>query len=195
VSQNIEIEFKNMLTMEEYELLLNAFNINEKQIFSQENHYFDTADFALKENGAALRIRQKEDHFEMTLKQTAKVGLLESNQQISKQEAYLAQQTGKLPSGLIHGLLEEMEIPIFKMEYFGSLVTKRTEIEYKQGLLVLDHSYYLKKEDYEIEYEVENYLPGQEIFFQFLAQHGIPNRKTENKIRRFYHQKTIQENT
>jgi uncharacterized protein YjbK len=192
LSQNIEIEFKNMLSMEEYIKLLNEFNINEKQIFSQENHYFDTVDFALKEKGAALRIRQKKDFFEMTLKQPANIGLLESNQLISPEEAGAAIHSGKLPSGMIRSMIEEMGIPIIKIEYFGSLLTKRTEFTYKQGLLVLDHSYYLNKEDFEVEYEVENFGLGQETFKEFLALYGIPSRKTDNKIRRFYNQKFIQ---
>jgi uncharacterized protein YjbK len=189
MSQNIEIEFKNMLTMEEYELLLNKFNLNNRMIFSQENHYFDTANFALKEKGAALRIRKKEDHFEMTLKQPANIGLLESNQIISKEEAALAIHSGKLPSGLIQSIIEEIGVPMLEMEFFGSLVTNRAEIEYKQGLLVLDHSYYLNKEDYELEYEVEDYELGLKTFNGLLELHGIPKRKTENKIRRFYNEK------
>ena len=192
MSQNIEIEFKNMLTFKEYELLLTEFNISEQQIFPQENHYFDTADFALKEKGVALRIRQKKDYFEMTLKQPARVGLLESNQKVTHMEADEAIQTGKLPSGLVHDILQEMGITINKMEYFGSLLTKRTEFTYNQGLLVLDHSYYLNKEDFELEYEVENYDLGKETFKEFLSQYGIPIRKTENKIQRFYYQKSIQ---
>jgi uncharacterized protein YjbK len=195
VSQNIEIEFKNMLIKEEYELLLSKFNINQNQIFSQENHYFDTLDFALKERGTALRIRQKKDYLEMTLKQPAAVGLLESNQKITKVEADAALQTGKLPSGFIQDIIEKMGIPIANIEYFGSLLTVRTEFKYKDGLLVLDHSYYLNKEDYELEYEVENYELGLETFNEFLSIYDIPIRKTENKIRRFYDQKFIQNNT
>jgi uncharacterized protein YjbK len=192
LSQNIEIEFKNMLTMKEYEHLLKEFNINEKQIIRQENHYFDTACFTLKEKGAALRIRQKNDQFELTLKQPATVGLLESNQIISKAEVDAAILSGKLPKGFIHDIIKKIGVPIGQIEYFGSLVTKRTELEYKQGLLVLDHSYYLNKEDFELEYEVENYERGLETFNEFLTQHVIPKRKTDNKIRRFYKEMFIQ---
>lgn len=58
-NQNIEIEFKNMLTKEEYELLLTHFQVGKEDLFEQENHYFDTSDFALKANHSALRIRKK----------------------------------------------------------------------------------------------------------------------------------------
>lgn len=195
MSQNIEIEFKNILSEKEYELLLKKFNINEKQIFSQENHYFDTPNFALKEKKSALRIRQKPDHFEMTLKQPASVGLLETNQVLTMEEASEAIQFGKLPTGIIQNLIEEMDIPYKTIGYFGSLLTKRVEFDYKEGLLVLDHSYYLNKEDFELEYEAKNYRDGLRIFQEFLRLHGIPKRITENKILRFYNQKSLQNNT
>ncbi|CRK83453.1 CYTH domain-containing protein [Neobacillus massiliamazoniensis] len=189
MSQQIEIEFKNMLTKEEYEWLLQEFSISENQIFSQENHYFDTPDFALKEAGTALRIRQKDHGYELTLKRPANIGLMETNQILSKEEAALALQSSYLPAGIIRGLIEQMGISYPKMVYFGSLITKRVEIEYKHGLLVLDHSYYLNREDYELEFEVENFEQGKDNFNLLLTQFNIPHRKTENKISRFYKQK------
>jgi uncharacterized protein YjbK len=58
----------------------------------------------------------------------------------------------------------------------------------------VDHSIYLNNEDYELEYEVENYQSGKEIFLELLKRLNIPERKTENKIRRFYRQKYQQTN-
>jgi uncharacterized protein YjbK len=189
LSQNLEIEFKNMLTKNEYQMLIDFFQIGDEKIISQENHYFDTPSFLLKENSSALRIRQKGGKFEMTLKQPYQDGLLETNQHLSQEEATLAIQTGKLPDGKIKELVTNMNISFTEIAYFGSLVTKRAEIKYREGLLVFDHSYYLNKEDFELEYEVENYHQGKQIFFEFLEQHNIPQRKTDNKIKRFYLQK------
>ncbi|OIK11159.1 CYTH domain-containing protein [Bacillus sp. MUM 116] len=192
--QNIEIEFKNMLMKEEYDFLLKKFNIAEKSIITQENHYFDTLDFALKNKHSALRIRQKGKQYEMTLKQPADVGLLETTQKITEKEAALAIQESKLPGGAIKDLLSKINIVFSEMRYFGSLVTKRAELEYKGGLLVLDHSLYLNKEDFELEYEVENDQIGKQNFEVLLNKYAIPHRKTENKIQRFYRQKYIQNN-
>ncbi|MEH6904721.1 CYTH domain-containing protein [Neobacillus drentensis] len=194
MTQNIEIEFKNMLTKIEYESLLKYFKISQSQIFSQENHYFDTPDFALKSNNSALRIRKKGGTYEMTLKQPANVGLLETNQVIGEEEVLMAIHQGILPTGIIRSLIEEYQISFSTIEYFGSLITERVELEYKQGLLVLDHSIYLSKEDYELEYEVEDYQFGEKIFLELLKQLKIPSRKTENKIVRFYKQKFDQTN-
>ncbi len=194
MTQNIEIEFKNMLTKIEYESLLKYFKISQSQIFSQENHYFDTPDFALKSNNSALRIRKKGGTYEMTLKQPANEGLLETNQVIGEEEVLMAIHQGILPTGIIRSLIEEYQISFSTIEYFGSLITERVELEYKQGLLVLDHSIYLSKEDYELEYEVEDYQFGEKIFLELLKQLKIPSRKTENKIVRFYKQKFDQTN-
>ncbi|MEH7347045.1 CYTH domain-containing protein, partial [Bacillus sp. JJ1532] len=58
---------------------------------------------------------------------------------------------------------------------------------------VLDHSYYLNKEDFEIEYEVSNREKGLEVFSELLLNLDIPIRKTDNKIMRFYKEKYNQQ--
>lgn len=189
MSQNLEIEFKNMLSEEEYRKLLQLFNIKEEDIFTQENHYFDTSDFLLKQKGAALRIREKNGSWEMTLKQPFQEGLLETNQPLTYQEAALAINENIIPEGEIQKQIKKMDIPFSNIVYFGSLVTKRAEVKETDGLLVLDYSSYLNTEDFELEYEVENYQRGQVRFSEFLARHGIPKRETNNKIRRFYERK------
>jgi uncharacterized protein YjbK len=189
MSETIEIEFKNMLTKSEYDFLLSTFKITQSQIFSQENHYFDTPGFALKDKKSALRIRVKKELYEMTLKQPHKEGLLETTQNINEEEFSLAITNGILPKGIIYERLTSMSISFSDVLYFGSLITKRAELPYKNGLLVFDHSLYLNTEDFEIEYEVDNYQLGQQIFLELLSQHNIPQRKTENKIRRFYRHK------
>ncbi|MEH7073741.1 CYTH domain-containing protein [Neobacillus drentensis] len=189
MTQNIEIEFKNMLTKSEYENLLKVFKIEEHQIFKQVNHYFDTPDFALKNQESALRIRKKDGYYEMTLKQPAPIGLLETNQHISENEAQMAIEFGKLPPGIILNLIEESKIIYSTIEYFGSLTTKRVEFLYQNGLLVFDHSIYLNTEDYELEYEAQNYQDGEKVFLDILRQCNIPQRGTKNKILRFYNRK------
>lgn len=188
MSETIEIEFKNLLTKVEYENLLKTFNVEGKDIVKQSNHYFDTPDFALKNLGSALRIREKNNRFELTLKQPAAVGLLETTQQLSTVEFKAATQHQIFPKGIVQERIEQLKIAFNTIVYFGSLTTKRAEFPYKEGLLVLDHSFYLKKEDYEVEYEVEDFQTGQLVFQELLKQYDIPIRKTQNKIARFYQQ-------
>jgi uncharacterized protein YjbK len=189
MSETIEIEFKNLLTKVEYENLLQTFNVKEKDVVMQSNHYFDTPEFDLKNLGSALRIREKRNNLELTLKQPAAVGLLETTQHLSVNEFQAAIQLQIFPKGIVQERLEQLKIAFNKIVYFGSLTTKRAEFPYKVGLLVLDHSFYLKKEDYEIEYEVEDFQTGQLVFQELLKQYDIPIRKTQNKIARFYQQK------
>lgn len=188
-NQNIEIEFKNMLTKEEYELLLTHFQVGKEDLFEQENHYFDTNDFALKANHSALRIRKKKAEYELTLKQPHPDGLLETNKTLSKAESDDIFSTGKINDEQISSLLRNMNIDPASIIYFGSLRTIRAEKQIGNGLLVLDHSFYLKKEDYELEYEVSNREEGEIYFQELLATLKIPVRKTKNKVRRFYEEK------
>lgn len=189
MSETIEIEFKNLLTKVEYENLLKTFNVERKDIIKQSNHYFDTPDFALKNLGSALRIREKNNSFELTLKQPAAVGLLETTQHLSRIEFQAVIQQQIFPKGIVQERIKQLKIAFNKIVYFGSLTTKRSEFPYKEGLLVLDHSFYLNTEDYEIEYEVKDFQSGQLVFQELLKQYDIPIRKTQNKIARFYQQK------
>ncbi|MBN8199146.1 CYTH domain-containing protein [Bacillus sp. NTK034] len=192
-NKNIEIEFKNMLTSEEFSSLIDFFYLRSEDFSEQENHYFDTPDFLLKSKGSALRIRQKNGSFELTLKQPHPEGLLETNENITESEAAEMIQTGKIPKEQIIISIEKLGIKTDRLQYFGTLATKRAEKEYMKGLAVLDHSSYLNKEDFELEYEVDNRNEGELTFLNLLKQLNIPVRKTENKIKRFYNEKYRQQ--
>jgi len=192
-NKNIEIEFKNMVNREEFSSLIDFFNIRSEDFSEQENHYFDTPDFLLKAKGSALRIREKNGSFELTLKQPHPEGLLETNENLTESEAAEMIRTGKIPAELIIRSIKELGIETDKLQYFGTLATKRAEKEYMKGLAVLDHSRYLNKEDFELEYEVDNRNEGELTFLNLLKQLNIPVRKTENKIKRFYNEKYRQQ--
>jgi uncharacterized protein YjbK len=193
LSQEVEIEFKNLLTKEEYFSLLDYFKVNESLFAFQENHYFDTNNFALKDRQSALRIRSKQDAYTLTLKTPLEEGLLETNQTLQKEEAEALLNDGVFPLGEVNDTLQSLGIPTKRLHYFGTLTTKRAEIEYKNGLLVFDASFYMNVEDYELEYEVKDYDAGQKRFLSLLEERNIPTRKTENKIKRFYNAKLRQQ--
>ncbi|MBT2688325.1 CYTH domain-containing protein [Bacillus sp. ISL-47] len=193
MSKNIEIEFKNMVTKEEFFTLMKFLGINEQDFTEQVNYYFDTPDFSLKSHGSALRIRRKNDSFEMTLKQPHPEGLLETNENLTEPEVQQVLETGKIPFEQIKKAIGEMGVNPENFQYFGSLSTTRAEKNYLNGLAVLDHSRYLNKEDFEIEYEVGKREEGKAIFLNLLKELNIPLRKTENKIKRFYNEKYRQQ--
>jgi uncharacterized protein YjbK len=184
--QQLEIEFKNLLTKEEFERIKGLFSFQPADFKLQENTYFDTEDFALKKMGCALRIRGKEGKWEWTLKEPAAGGLLETTEKLTPDAAAQIAGQGRFPDGQLAGRLKELGIEPARLRPFGKLKTWRAEKNYNNGLLVLDHSVYLNKEDFELEYETGDPVSGERDFQQLLERCRIPRRKTENKIMRFY---------
>ncbi|MFZ3589245.1 CYTH domain-containing protein [Bacillus sp. DJP31] len=189
MNQEIEIEFKNLLVKEEFQFLLNEYSLTENRFTLQQNHYFDTATFDLKSNGAALRIRHKNGVYTLTLKQPIEEGILETHQVLTEQQAMGMLSGGTLLDGDIQNIIKALQIDSAKIVHFGTLETNRAEIHDLDGILVFDHSRYLNQDDYELEYEVQDFKHGQEKFLAFLHKHGIPIRTTENKIKRFFNAK------
>ena len=192
MSKEIEIEFKNMLTEQEFQHLIEAFSIKEEQFIKQENYYFETKNFDLKNHQSALRIRKKQNTYTLTLKQPHKKGKLETHQVLTQTEADQMMQQKLFIDGEVKDAIIRMGINPDMLEYFGTLMTNRAEIEYKNGVLVFDNSEYLNINDYELEYEVQDEKTGKEIFLTLLKTYDIPQRKTENKIKRFFKEKQRQ---
>lgn len=182
MNQEIEIEFKCLLSKEQFDQLIKSFHPG--PFTTQHNHYFDTPDFLLKKAGAALRIREKNGQAEMTLKEPAKVGLLESTVVLSKEDV-TASLSGTIPYNDVMAAARK-RAGANAFVHFGTLSTKRAELDYKDGLLVFDHSTYVNQEDYELEYEAKD-LSGKQTFLTLLNSFNIEYKPAENKIRRFYH--------
>lgn len=124
---------------------------------------------------------------ELTLKEPNDEGLLETNEPISEVERDLLLEHKFFPKGAIEKKLKSMQISLKKINHFGTLTTSRAEIPFYEGLLVLDRSFYLKKEDFEVEYEVTDPKAYKHIT-RLLTSLNIPIRKTENKVQRFYNE-------
>ncbi|MGY3717760.1 CYTH domain-containing protein [Sutcliffiella cohnii] len=188
--QEIEIEFKNIITKDEYSRLLKAFQHTADEGVIQINHYLDTPDFHLKQNGCALRIREKNKAYQLTLKQPAGEGLLETHETILQSDMNRILDEGRLLDGGISSVLKtSLNIDPTTVQYFGSLTTNRVQFSYENGLLVLDESNYLGVTDYELEYEASSFKEGKIVFERLLHKYEIPIRPTKNKIVRFYEQK------
>ncbi|PGK46097.1 CYTH domain-containing protein [Bacillus anthracis] len=184
MTQEIEIEFKNIVTEEEFNTLCKSFSI---EVFTKQvNHYFETPDFSLKEAGSALRIRHKGETYTLTLKQPAEVGLLETHQVVTEAEARIMMETNVIISGAVMDQLHKLQIPVSTLTYMGSLTTERAETLFEGGTLVFDHSFYYNHDDYEIEFEVQDEETGKAAFIHLLKQHDIPIRHTNNKVKRFF---------
>lgn len=193
MTQEVEIEFKNLVTKADFYKLINIFKVDSSEFKSQRNYYFDTADFQLKAHNCALRIREKHGVYTLTLKQPNKIGLLETHQTIDRNEAQKAFQGGPLPKGTVANQLStSFLIDITPCRFLGSLTTQRAERSHYGGTLVFDHSVYLNAEDYEIEYEVTDERQGKSEFQRLFSEYNIPIIHTDNKIKRFFLRKQAQ---
>lgn len=166
MTQEIEIEFKNIVTKEEFDTLCKSFSI--EAFTKQVNHYFETPDFSLKEAGSALRIRHKGATYTLTLKQPAEIGLLETHQVVTEDEAKMMMETNTIIQGAVVDQLHKLQIPVSALTYMGSLTTERAETLFKDGTLVFDHSFYYNHDDYEIEFEVQDEETGKVCIYSFI---------------------------
>ncbi|HLR65828.1 CYTH domain-containing protein [Virgibacillus alimentarius] len=185
MTQEIEIEYKNLLTKQEFNNLLDHLPFP-ADAQKQTNYYFETKDFSLKENGCALRIREKEDTYHLTLKEPHPNGLLETHDILTKQEAmnWIKGKNRVIKNAAKS--LKQLQISPESLIYYGSLITERRELKYREVLLVLDYSIFNGKSDYELELEAPNEEIGLKTFERLLTQFQIPNRTTPNKIQRFF---------
>ncbi|MFD2045359.1 CYTH domain-containing protein [Ornithinibacillus salinisoli] len=183
--QEIEIEFKNLLTKAEFDRLLYRLPFPEK-VDKQTNFYFETKDFALKQQHAALRIREKNGEYRLTLKEPHPNGLLETHDVLTKSEASEWLNGNCVAKEYTANQLSKLNISHNGLKYYGSLTTERREYKKDQLLYVLDYSTYNNQEDYELEIEATDEKNGLQAFHTLLQELDIPKRKTPNKIRRFF---------
>lgn len=192
MSQEIEIEFKNLLTEKEYTNLAETLFAN-ASAFEQINYYFETPAFDLKRQGCALRIRKKKDAYTLTLKEPHPDGLLETHDRLTKEafKSWLSNQPSFAPN--VTKQLEAMDISLVSLVYAGQMTTCRQETVYHDTLIVLDKSNYLNITDAELELEASDRAYGEKIFVNLLKDYHIPKRETPNKIARFFIQKHRQQ--
>jgi len=179
------MEYKNLLTESEYTRLQEGLPFPENAQL-QVNHYFETAGFALKELGCALRIREKNGAFTSTLKEPHPQGLLETHDALSDEEA---EQWFNGNITLKNNIAERMaanNIHAEDLTYYGSLTTRRRELDYKNVLLVLDYSTYHGNDDYELEIEAQSETAGLKAMNDIMKDFSIDKRYTPNKIQRFF---------
>lgn len=189
MATNNEIEFKQLLSQSQYQSIYNKY-FPEMQPFSQTNYYIDTEQFDLRSHKSALRIRVKDDYYEMTLKVPAEVGLMEYNFEthvIPELNKELV--TNDLPLEITEQL-NKMNVDVNQLVILGALTTSRLEKEVQGNLLVLDKSDYLNYQDYELEYEVEDYDDGLIQFKMILEAFDIKHETPENKVQRFFNRKS-----
>lgn len=182
MQKNYEIEFKSLITEEEYNRLMEKFKGN--KVDFQTNHYFDTARFSLKALDCSFRVRER-DTFEITLKRKKGYSIQETNLPITKELFEDLKQTGYVHDDDLQEELLSL-IGTQPLINFMSLSTLRMYFPYNNGVLFIDKSTYLGITDYELEYEAKSYHGGKKEFVEIISELGIQYRKADKKIKRAY---------
>lgn len=191
MQKGTEVGFKSLITLQEYEKLIEEFKGN--RIDSQTNHYFDTPRFSLKALDISLRVRSRET-MEITLKRKKGYSVNIASNVITDETYQDFINTGIIPIPEFQSELAPI-IGEQKVQRFLSLSTIRTYLPYGNGILFIDKSEYSFSvhgneysgfTDYEIEYIAKSYHQGKKEFIDLISNLGIQYKKADKKIKRAY---------
>ena len=175
MSSNIEIEAKVLLLKDEYNAIIEKLNLQKYRKIKQTNHYIDTPDRYLKKNGIALRIREKDEVFELTLKTPLSEGLLEKNENISWRDFENLSERQIFPDGNIRKFLLILGVKVSDLKVLTSLCTERIHVEFEGYGLALDKNIYSNIVDYELEVESSSIERAQQEIENILNECDIKN--------------------
>ncbi len=172
MSNAIEIEAKSLVSQEDYRKLAKLFA--EYPRYMQTNYYIDSEDRVLAKSGIALRIREKGDRYELTLKTPLSEGLLEKNVAISLAQFEDFKSKGIFPKGDTSRFLTMLDFDVASLKILTSLTTDRIDVEYEGGLLSIDRNVYSGTTDYEVEFEYNNLEGAKAIMTRLFQENQIP---------------------
>ncbi len=177
---NLEIEFKQLLNKKQYNQMLQDFSDYNQSTYYQTNYYLTHPN--LDSRRISLRVREKGDQFELTLKMPQKVGLMETNIDITA-EQFDRIKEGEFLENEIFATLRHLEVDELATDLY--LTTRRSDMHIPEGLLSLDANEYLGRTDYEVELEVEDYEKGLEFFVTLMKKYDIDYQANcDSKIKR-----------
>lgn len=185
MSQEIEIEYKVLLTKSQYDRLSNELPF--PKAVTQVNYYFETKDFALKAHRSALRIRKKGNDFVLTLKEPHAEGILETHDVLTEEEFIQWKNGNPIAKPHTNKRFHKMGISVEQLRYYGALTTERKMFSEQNIDYFLDKSYYNKIVDYELEMEAPTQELGMKAFQTILHKYGIEKQTPITKIERFFY--------
>lgn len=140
---NLEIEYKTLLTIEEFTRIKKHFPFSEP--FSQTNVYFDSKNRILFASGVMCRVRIIGENFEFTLKIPKEEGVLELELELDALD---------LNDHRVDEILRDYGIGSIDLKEIARSTTQRHTFDDEFGQWCLDYSKFSEGEDYEIEYEL-----------------------------------------
>ena len=182
MNELVEIEYKMLLQKDMFEKLLNDYKHKINREYTQTNYYLTNDQ--LKQRKYMLRIREKENHLEMTLKRPYLHHSLETNIVISLKDKDDIL-NGMLPDNEIISILKDEGIDVHLLKNEISLSTHRYDIELEEGTLSLDVNTYNGITDYEMEFEVLDEKAGYNQFLNIISPYNLTYEKNnKSKIKR-----------
>ena len=184
----IEKEFKNLLTKEQYDSLVEDYKDVFTKDVTQTNSYYDYNGL-LQEHKMALRIRivEGKETGEITLKiPQSSLEVLEFTEvlPVDLLNQFNNDKQFTLPPS-IQKALEKEGVFLQTVMQTALLTTHRLEGALSENeWLVLDESHYNGKVDFEMEMEVRSLELGEPVFLGILAKYNIKRRQAESKIKR-----------
>ena len=177
MSKNIEMEKRVMLTLEQYQALLEyAKDYPNRTELILVNHYFDDEALSLRNSHYMLRIRNiNTNEYELTLKVKGDNGDLEINQPITLEEAKSLLEEFNINEGEIYNQLKNIDHNTIRL--ITSLKTERIEIPFDDFLFVLDKNYYSDVIDYDLEIESSSIKNAKKMIKKYCKMFGMQYSK------------------
>lgn len=170
MNELIEIEYKILITKDIFKQILSDYQSQIKNDYIQINYYFTHP--LLQEKAYMLRIREKNNELEMTLKRPYLHHRLETNVPITKQDKDNLINHIMIDNEIID-ILKAENIPPLELQQQFSLTTHRYDIPLEDGLLSIDKNIYLDQTDYEIEFEVQDEKKGLQSFLKIIEPYHL----------------------
>jgi uncharacterized protein YjbK len=179
MEQQIEIEFKTLISKEKYLELLELLDLK-NSIFTQTNYYFDTINKELINQHKIIRIRQKPMSLKLTLKEALDFGHnVEKSIMIEDKTKEQLINEG-FNTKKYYGNLD------YDVIFITSLVNNRAKTSYLSGTLFLDECVYNGITDYEIEYEASSFETGTKEWNLLLSKLNVTAVVTNKKTTRAF---------
>ncbi len=178
IKEELEIEFKSLLTEKEFDILVKDFKLEDK-FFEQHNYYFDNEDNFILNNNSAFRIRLVNNKYKMTYKAAnTENSVIERSIDLDQELAMHYLEFGYCDDAM------NMGIP--KLSHMNTLTTHRASFQIDGGEIFIDKSFYSNVIDYEIEFECDNEETGLNTFKSFLNEHSIEYKASQPKMLRAF---------
>lgn len=176
MATNIEIEAKVLISKDDYDKLISVYDRKKSDEFDQINYYIESDNLDLKSLGIGLRIRNKSQIFQMTLKAPLSEGLLEKNAFISFEQYEDFKEKGIFPDCSIQEFVRMLGFDPKQLKIVAQLKTHRVEIPLDDGkhILSIDRNEYNGITDYELEMNSNSLLRAKNKLQEICDDNGVP---------------------